>query len=66
MTDELKEKLKKAIAENADPIEPEKQSLPRSIFIIPGAVFAIILLGTYFLNPYSIEDSGPYGKIESP
>lgn len=66
MSNELKEKFRQAVLENDDsqPVEIENQTLPKSVFIIPCIVFFVILTGTYFLNPYTVE--GPQGKINSP
>ncbi len=66
MKNNLKDKFKQALKENAnpDPVELEKQSLPRSIFIIPSIAFIVILFATYLINPYAGIDF--QGKIESP
>ena len=66
MNDNLKERIKQALKEgtNSESAEIEKKPLPRSIFIIPGFVFAVILIGTYLLS--SQIKAGPQGKIKSP
>ena len=66
MNDSLKKQFKQAIIENTETnsFQLEKQSLPISIFIIPGIFFTLILAATYFLNPYS--NTGPIGKIKTP
>lgn len=68
MKEVLKKKLKEAMVESvaANNNNFDDQSLPKSIFIIPTIVFILILIGTYFLNPYSNVASGPHGKIELP
>ena len=69
MNDELKEKFRQAVQENIDSkkIEQKNSRLPKSIFIIPGFVFILILSVTYLLKPYSYSETRrPYGKINSP